>query len=310
MDSDIKFVAVISGENPPLAIGEIRGICEAENCKLEILSVKNKFVLLRSDEKFGECISRAALTNEVYCEIYDEISAGKFRIESSNRTLIDKYANSLISKGFKVDLSRPDYVFFADTFEDLEFFGVRVFERNKHSFESRKVRFRPYCKPISVHPKLARAMVNLARTRRNSKFLDPFCGTGGILIEASLIGANVYGIDIDIDMVKGSLLNLNFYGLEAKIEWGDVSEAVKLGKFDAIATDPPYGRSSSSRKEKIYELYKRAFATFSEILTGYLCIILPDEKSIKLGEQYFKLKELYSQRVHKSLTRHICVYKS
>lgn len=311
MDLDTSFLVIVSGESPSLALAEIRGICEAEDCNIEILSiVDNRKIMLRAESKFRDCIRRAGLTNEVYEEIFELPAKGKFKIESSDRVMIHKYAEFLISRGFKVDLIKPDYVFRAEKINGVEFFGLKVFERNKSEFESRKVRYRPYCKPISVHPKLARVMVNLARTRKGEKFLDPFCGTGGILIEASLIGAVVYGLDIDVEMVKGSYTNLSFYGLRANIEWGDVAEAIRFGKFRAIATDPPYGRSASSNKEKITDLYERAFRTFAEILDGYLCINLPDDRSVELGQNYLKLKEVYHQRVHKNLTRRICVYSS
>jgi len=44
-------------------------------------------------------------------------------------------------------------------------------------------------------------MVNLSGARR--EVLDPFCGTGGVLIEAGLIGLEVYGFDIQQSMVEG-----------------------------------------------------------------------------------------------------------
>ncbi len=48
--------------------------------------------------------------------------------------------------------------------------------------EARKVTHRPFSLPISLHPKLARALVNLARVPMGGVLLDPFCGTGGILL--------------------------------------------------------------------------------------------------------------------------------
>jgi hypothetical protein len=38
--------------------------------------------------------------------------------------------------------------------------------------------------------------------------LDPFCGTGGTLIEAALIGCREAGTDADLEMIAGSRKNL------------------------------------------------------------------------------------------------------
>ncbi len=92
----------------------------------------------------------------------------------------------------------------------------------------------------------------------------------------------------------------------------DIREVANVvGEVDAIATDPPYGRSATTNREEVSSLYSRAFETFEKILRpgGYLSILLPDKESIKIGETYLSLKESYAMRVHKSLTRNFCVYQ-
>lgn len=69
-------------------------------------------------------------------------------------------------------------------------------------------------------PKLARIMVNLAAGARgnrrdrgqvkNTVVLDPFCGTGVALQEAALLGAKVYGTDLNPEMAKYTKGNLNW----------------------------------------------------------------------------------------------------
>ena len=56
-------------------------------------------------------------------------------------------------------------------------------------------------------PRMARTLVNIAGYNRGDIMLDPFCGTGGILIEAHLLGARVIGSDFDPLMVLGSRQN-------------------------------------------------------------------------------------------------------
>ncbi len=61
-------------------------------------------------------------------------------------------------------------------------------------------------------PKLAQIIINLAAKDTNplhgSYVLDPFCGTGVIMQEASLMGFEVYGSDIDKRMVEYTDENL------------------------------------------------------------------------------------------------------
>jgi tRNA G10 N-methylase Trm11 len=66
---------------------------------------------------------------------------------------------------------------------------------------------KPYRDPKKgmLPPKLARMMVNLSigdRKPADTALLDPFCGTGTVLMEASMVGVTkVYGADLDRDAV-------------------------------------------------------------------------------------------------------------
>ncbi len=63
-------------------------------------------------------------------------------------------------------------------------------------------------------PKLAQIIINLAVAQTNPLYgdivLDPFCGTGVILQEATLMGFDVYGSDLDKRMVEYSDVNLQW----------------------------------------------------------------------------------------------------
>ncbi|GIQ99269.1 MAG: hypothetical protein CM15mP6_2860 [Methanobacteriota archaeon] len=57
---------------------------------------------------------------------------------------------------------------------------------------------RPFFKPVTLDPRLARLMVSLSFSGGPpSMIVDPFCGTGGIAIEASLLGLEVLASDLD-----------------------------------------------------------------------------------------------------------------
>ena len=65
-------------------------------------------------------------------------------------------------------------------------------------------------------PKLAQTMINLAVHASKSgqiqgaNLLDPFCGTGVVLQEAALMGMDVFGTDLNPDMVNNTKININW----------------------------------------------------------------------------------------------------
>ncbi len=76
-------------------------------------------------------------------------------------------------------------------------------------------RNKPFLTPKQgmLPPKLARIMVNLGLNSTDTQdltLLDPFCGTGTILTEAVLLGANTIGSDISEDKMTGTRQNLDW----------------------------------------------------------------------------------------------------
>ena len=71
---------------------------------------------------------------------------------------------------------------------------------------------RPFFQPVSLEPRLARLMISLGHRSDTepTTVIDPFCGTGGIAIEAMLAGLNVLASDLDPKMVKGTKENLQW----------------------------------------------------------------------------------------------------
>ena len=70
---------------------------------------------------------------------------------------------------------------------------------------------RPFFKPVTLDPRLARLLVCLSFSRgKPSVIVDPFCGTGGIAIEASNLGLQVLASDLDSRMVEGTRTNMEW----------------------------------------------------------------------------------------------------
>jgi tRNA (guanine10-N2)-dimethyltransferase len=328
-----NYLFELSGEHEELPAAEVMACLEAQESRFRVQGREPGVLLLSaSDLDISEMKQRLALTHAIDFTLVSyridkisqingpfEVGNGSFAVRARRiqrkhshldlKALERDVADSI--KGGRVDLTNPETevrVVLSDRCH-ISILAARV---DRSSYEKRKVQNRPYFSPVSLHPRLARTLVNLTRVQKGQRLLDPFCGTGGILIEAALVGAKILGSDIDGDMVEGCRSNLSDLELSAQLSCVDIGKAAETcGEVDCIATDPPYGNASTTKREAIPDLYKRAFETFHDILRpgGYACVVLPKRDLIYLGEEHLMLRESYTVPVHRSLTRHFCVFQ-
>jgi tRNA (guanine10-N2)-dimethyltransferase len=237
---------------------------------------------------------------------------------------LEKKAGEIIKrKGYKVNLRNPSKTFALRFTKQACFFCLLLHSVDKKQFEERKPHIRPFFSPGVIMPKFARALVNLSGVKEKELFLDPFCGTGGILIEAGEIGAKMIGIDVQGKMVRGAEENLWFFGLKGNLIVGDASKiALRDNSVDAIATDMPYGRSSlisgscltefryPSLSLSLERLYRGALDEIHRVLkTRGKAVIVSNSSSFhSLSRRHdLHVLEKHTYRVHKSLNRYIAV---
>jgi len=171
----------------------------------------------------------------------------------------------------------------------------------------------PFRRPVSLAPRLARAAANLAALRPGDRVLDPFLGTGALLAEAALLGAIVYGIDADPAMVRGALRNLDHLGVHAEvIVEGDARQVNLPGgppQFDAIVTDPPYGRSSASVGAEPPRLVPEVLERWqASVRPSGRIVVLSPGGAPSVGPPW-KEDCRVAVRVHRSLTREFRRYR-
>lgn len=219
-----------------------------------------------------------------------------------------------VQAGGKIDLERPARRFWVATDRSgrtVLFEEVSAVDRT--SVRHRRMPFLPFQRPVSLPPKLARAAANLARVRPGDRVLDPFLGTGALLAEAGLLGGRVYGIDVDPAMVRGALRN--FAHLAVPVESllvgdaGEVEFEPSTIRFDAILTDPPYGRSSATGGEAVGRLVERVLDHWSSRLVpgGRVVVIVPAGAPPSLPR--WEARVAVAVRAHRSLTREFRVYE-
>jgi tRNA (guanine10-N2)-dimethyltransferase len=315
-------------------------ILQAEGVPSHALERHDQLLILKAGTGYGRALKeRAALTMEGGSLIlsslpdYESISGAlcdtdwgflKGRSFGVKVTRVREYSLGLDTQklqgeighsikeraGSSVDLRAPD-VWIRGIITDGGFFAFsRDFATDRASFGKRKPKTRPYFHPGVLEPKLGRAFVNMSRVRGGGIFLDPFCGTGGFLIEAALMGCKAFGMDLDQRMVKGAGLNLRHYDLEAGLVHGD-ARRMPFDRADGIATDPPYGRGTSTMGGNVGQILLDFLVEASGVLGrgGYVCTAAPVELDpcTLAGKAGFEVREEHRMRVHKSLTRSIVV---
>jgi len=343
-----RLFFILSGEHDSLPAAEIKAIIESEgfNYSSAISSYRLLTLTAPSDAlrkvserslmydwcgvHLGECdADERQILNFVKNQPLEELTKGvrSFAVRSARiggaamalrRVNLERDVGSVVKESvprLAVRLMDPDLTFVCVLYESKFLFGLAGFRKPSGLMAPRRPRKRPVFHPSTMPPKIARCMVNLARATPGSTFADPFCGVGGILIEAAVIGCNVLGIDASTRMLRGARRNLKYYGLDTLgFVNADARTPPYRGGLDAIATDPPYGRGSSTMGVKMSTLIMEFLEGAAQLLRkgGHLCISAPFEVDVEgyARDGGFTAKESHLARVHRSLTRRFSVLQN
>jgi len=313
-----SFLIELNQELPIASFYEVLELCGSSDCDFKFGSDRFALVSGKVDRlkqgafvrRISEVISTVSELSEISAvNIPDGTFCVRFRDSSAchDSSIETKIGEMLKGKG-RIKFVNPDYVIRA--YHWNRWYVCReIYSSNTKEFHQRRAPLRPFFSPVSIDPKFARFMVNISGTGTGETILDPFCGTGGILIEAHITKRKIVGIDRSLQMVTGSKLNLKFLGIkDARIINSDFLAWKADENIDAIVTDLPYGRSSPTFGKSIDKLYEEAFFAFSRILPKYkrCVIILSDISLLEYSKRYFITLIVIGKRVHKSLTRYFC----
>lgn len=212
----------------------------------------------------------------------------------------------LFGRGFRADLKRPELDLRAIITNGKIVLGMEAARVDRSSFEARRPHLKPFFHPGVLMPRMARALVNLTGIREGELLLDPFAGTCGILVEACLMGIEGLGIEVQNRLVKGALCNLE--DLNCTLVLGDAKRLpLKDASLCGAVLDTPYGRSArilASSKEDL--LIQSLIELFRVIKPGRRMVIVADGPlDLLLSRAGFKIIQRHTDRVHRSLTRHI-----
>jgi len=152
----------------------------------------------------------------------------------------------------------------------------------------KELSFRDYERPAKdsrsgmLPPKLAQIMINLSKVKKDATLLDPFCGSGTILMEGLLMGIKkIINSDISEKAIADTIKNTDWVIRKFDIKNPDyttkLKDATELTDFidnnsiDAIVTEPFLGPQRGDHeirkvKQELEALYSDTIKEFKKIL--------------------------------------------
>jgi tRNA (guanine10-N2)-dimethyltransferase len=339
-----RYVAILSGDNVALGSAELRALLRIFNQDSTAQPISRRMMVFEaSDEVAAEIIRRAGYIKSIVRPIISERSGkvcessllidnvqevvhspvviraeklGVPRIDQNSRT-IEKNVFDVLSRtipDLRISYESPSTIIKIYVEGGLIIGGILIGEKDARSLEMRRPGKRPFTQPSAIHPKLARCMVNLTGARRNGCVLDPFMGTGSIPIEASLMGYTSIGVELKSWICFGGAKNIRLLGdySRSHIVVGD-SRTLMFGRrfVDGVATDPPYGRSTTILGGELSRMLEAVFAQLLEIVKkdARIVMALPEGTPFidRLDSIGLRIEERLKERVHSSLIREIIV---
>ena len=315
----MRLIFELSGEHPTLPAAELA-------CVGEVLEARPRVAVAECPDPWAA--RRLALTHVVLGELGScGASAGELssllrdlalspdrpyaaRVKKVDGSavretvpVLERLMGTLI--GGPVSLDRPEVEYRAVLSGDRIYLGRVLLRIDRGSYDLRRPSTRSFFHPGVMLPLMARAVVNLSLVGPGETLHDPFCGTGGILGEAALVGASPLGSDADPAMAAGCRLNFP----EVPLFLADaIALPLRSSSLDAVVTDLPYGQSSWIRDHSLDDLYPRALGEIHRVLRpGRRAVVVTHREIADIGGSFFTVLQVHRQRVHKSLTRRITV---
>lgn len=337
---------LLSGEFETLSFSELLAILETENYPYQVTEKLDQTVRLQADP---ECVKqverRSSYTRICAHELFLSTDTDQAIAEAANHAgfaqalsvgetfevrirrikeystkedtmRLERFLGKLILENAphaKVDLKHAQKTFFGILTNHKLVFGIKLAEIQPKPFVERRARKKPFFHPSAMNAKLARCMVNLAHAQKGSYVLDPFCGTGTVAIEATLIDCKAVAMDVQRKMAKGAKRNLAHFGLTAEAVLVADARKLPFTRVDCLVTDPPYGRSATTLKSTTKTIVEGVLESAYPLLQKgqRICIASPKTLGIKhVGEKlgYVHLESHFAY-VHSTLTREVAVFK-
>jgi tRNA (guanine10-N2)-dimethyltransferase len=319
----MRLLFELSGENPTLPFAELACVGKVLDSRLQVAVVevpdsKDTHRLAMTQvvaEYLGECEPTlpafqkllkdlAIETRQTFAGRAKKVHGGCHERNPCSQREFERLIGTMISG--PVSLDNPETEYRAILSEDRCYFGKVLYSINRGTYDLRNPGKRDFFHPGVMMPRMARTLINLTCAHSGDSLLDPFCGTGGILIEAEMLGMRALGSDFDPMMISGSRQNVT----SSDLMLADATHLpFGMQSLDAVVTDFPYGQSVCIKKnDTMAELYADTLDEIHRILkTGNRAVVVTHKDISDIASDHMTVLQHHEQRVHKSLTRRILV---
>lgn len=187
----------------------------------------------------------------------------------------------------KVDFKSPETIVYVDILDDNCLIGI---DQTPANLTKRDYKVKTTSQTLNSC--IAYSLNKFANWKPNETLLDPFCGSGDIVIEAALSTnkkTKIYAIDRNTKPIEinSKLAKLKINIQKAELDWLDTY--FKKNSVDKIITSPPI--ITELNEKEILPEYKEFFNQVNYILKGTLTIItIKPEYILNFAKEYkFKL---------------------
>ncbi|MCA9495575.1 MAG: methyltransferase, partial [Nanoarchaeota archaeon] len=329
------------GNNKKLASLEFKTIWELyKNEKIKLKKIKNTAYVfssihnIKSNEIF---LNRLTYTNYIGKCLIEEKNIKKL-LENIKNLNFNKYENKSFAvriknakktekhdklerelaepiwenfKNPKVNLKNPDIEFNFFLIDKINYLAIKIFENNKN-YLKRMPKLRPIAMPYTLKSDMARACVNLLNLKKG-KLIDPFCGIGGILLEAYEMNFEIFGNDISWNDLKYLKINFQHYFPNGKYTLSladSKTQFLKKNTMDGIVSDIPYGKCSRKLGKDLYENFLISAKQYLKPNKRMILIYANFNEIKTLAQKHFKIIEEVDEYINRSMTRHILILEN
>lgn len=334
-DADLLFL--LSGEESTIPMSELEALIRVYNPKSDLFSIGRRLVIAKNvnSDTVDIIAQRGAyvyiggrfvtsfqsksqpkdIENIDFKPYIQEDDAFAVRImgtrDEGRKVKLETMIGSAVTRQLPsvvVRLSHPDVLIWGCGHSNKIYLGCTRNWYPKKGWRLRRARSKPFFHASALYPKFARALVNLTMVREDETILDPFCGTGTVIQEASLMNIEAIGLDLDKKMCRGTYRNLKHLHLKRTSLVRCDSTVLPIKTADAIATDLPYGRCSSTKGKTLPTIMDSFLREMCRILPSGKKATLVYPKGIKLIlPRELVMTQMHEIFIHTHLTRVIAV---
>jgi len=227
----------------------------------------------------------------------------RFYIENSVNRILESQTKSIVLSNEKGDKWKQGEKRIRIHIEDDKaYFGIGLQDKPLHR---RQWRVNSY--PAQLHPPLAAAMCMITKTVKGIKIVDPFCGSGTILIESAIQNkiSKHFGFDIEKKAIEISKENSNLAIVDVEFDNEDFYNRFKSFGEYFIITNPPWGDKHSIDPKHENKFFEKLIAIISQ--SKGAVILIPEDLISNLKSRNIALTEIFQTRVRGKLASAILI---